>query len=86
MKNALLLVFYLLAGIVIGGMLASVCGQVPMLGWLAYSHSIGISPNAPFILDLSVIKLTFGFSMSLSVAQVLTVGAAIFLYSRSPLR
>lgn len=86
MKNALLLVFYLLAGAVVGGMLASVCGQMPMLRWLAYSQSIGVSPDSPFILDLSVVRLTFGFSMSLSVAQIITMGTAIFLYSRSPLR
>lgn len=86
MKKTVVLVFYLLAGVVLGGMLASLCGQVPFLEWLAYSGSIGISPDAPFVLDLSVLRLTFGFSMGISVAQVLTVGLALFLYTRSPWR
>ena len=29
MKNTVILIFYLLAGVVLGGMLASLCGQVP---------------------------------------------------------
>ena len=31
MKNTVILIFYLLAGVVLGGMLASLCGQVPFL-------------------------------------------------------
>ncbi len=86
MKNTLLLCFYVLAGVVIGAMLGDFCSQVPMLRWLAYSHTIGVNPGAPIVLDLSIIKITFGFSMGLSVAQVFTVGLSLFFYSRSPLR
>ncbi len=86
MKNALLLCFYVLAGVVIGAMLGDFCSQIPFLKWLAYFHTIGINADAPIVLDLSIIKITFGFSMGLSVAQVITVGLSLFLYSRSPLR
>ena len=63
MKRTLLLWFFILAGIVLGAMLASVCRNVPFLSWLSYYQSIGFNSDAPFVLDLSVVKLTFGFSM-----------------------
>ena len=68
LKRNLLLIFFILAGIVLGGMLANLCANIPFLSWLAYSSSIGFNADSPFVLDLSVIKLTFGFSMGVSVA------------------
>ena len=86
MKRTLLLWFFILAGIVLGAMLASVCRNVPFLSWLSYYQSIGFNSDAPFVLDLLVVKLTFGFSMGVSVAQIFTIAAAIFLYNRTSLR
>ena len=37
-------------------------------------------------LDLIVIKFYFGFSMGVSVAQIICIGIAIFLYNRSRIR
>ena len=78
LKRNLLLIFFILAGIVLGGMLANLCANIPFLSWLAYSSSI--------VLDLSVIKLTFGFSMGISVAQIITIALAIFCYNKTNLR
>lgn len=80
-KNTLLLLFFLLAGIVLGGMLASVCANVGVLKWMSYAGTIGFNPDSPMVLDLSIVKLTFGFSMTVSVAQVITISIAIVLYS-----
>lgn len=60
--------------------------QRAVLSWLSYYQSIGFNSDAPFVLDLSVVKLTFGFSMGVSVAQIFTIAAAIFLYNRTSLR
>ena len=86
MKRTLLLWFFILAGIVLGAMLASVCRNVPFLSWLSYISLSASTQTRPFVLDLSVIKLTFGFSMGVSVAQIFTIAAAIFLYNRTSLR
>ena len=86
MKRTLLLWFFILAGIVLGAMLAAVCKNVSFLSWLSHYQSIGFNADAPFVLDLSVVKLTFGFSMGVSVAQIFTIAAAIFLYNRTSLR
>lgn len=83
MKNKLFLVFYLLAGVVLGGLLANLCTGVPALSWLSYSQTIGISPTAPFVLDLAVVKLSIGFCMSVSVAQIFTIGLALFIYYKT---
>lgn len=86
LKRNLLLCFFVLAGIVLGGMLADLCAHVPFLTWLSYSRRIGFSPENPLVLDLSVLKLTFGFSMGVSVAQVITISLAIFLYNKIDVR
>ena len=86
MKRGFLLCFYLVAGIGLGAMLASLCRNVPFLSWLAYTQSIGFSPDAPFVLDLSVFKLTFGFSFGVNVAQIFTIAIAIFAYNHTRLR
>ena len=46
----------------------------------------GFSPDAPFVLDLSVFKLTFGFSFGVNVAQIFTIAIAIFAYNHTRLR
>ena len=56
------------------------------MSWLSYYQSIGFNADAPFVLDLSVIKLTFGFSMGISVAQIITIALAIFCYNKTNLR
>lgn len=83
LKQNFLLAFYLLAGIIAGALLASLCQNVSFLQWLSFSGSIGFNPNSPFILDLSIFSLTFGFSMNISVAQIITIGLAIFLYRKT---
>ncbi|MEG0910191.1 MAG: DUF4321 domain-containing protein [Ruthenibacterium sp.] len=83
LKRTFLLLFFLLAGIVSGGMLAKVCAGVPILSWLAYYSAIGFDPVT---LDLSVLTLTFGLNMGISVAQIITISIAILCYNRTNLR
>ena len=49
LKRNLLLIFFILAGIVLGGMLANLCANIPFLSWLAYSSSIGFNADSPFV-------------------------------------
>lgn len=84
LKRTILLLFYLLAAVIVGAMIASVCSHVSFLKWLSYSGSIGFSP--PFVLDLAVLQITFGFSMSISVAQVFTILLSIFLYNKTRIK
>lgn len=81
LKRALLLVFFLIAGAVIGALVATVCTDVPFLSWLSFSRTIGISPGSPLVLDLSVLQFSFGMSVSVSVAQILVIGICIIIYA-----
>ncbi|MDO5601834.1 MAG: DUF4321 domain-containing protein [Oscillospiraceae bacterium] len=79
-KKNLLFLFYLLAGIILGAVLARLCAGVPFLSWLSYGESVGISAGS---IDLAILDVTFGFSLSINVAQIITVGVAMWLYGRS---
>lgn len=78
MKNTLLLCFFLLAGVIAGGLLAQLCAGVPGLSWLAYSKTLQFAPQ----LDLSVLRLNLDFVLELNAAQVITLALAVFLYRR----
>lgn len=79
MKRTLLLCFFVLSGIVLGAMIASLCAGVPALNWLAFAKSISFHPS----LDLSVIVLDLNCTMGISVAQIITISLALFLYSKT---
>ena len=83
MKKTFLFLFYLLAGIVTGSLLASLCRSIPALTWLGYTNTIGFAAANPAVLDLIIFKITFGFSMSISVAQIITISVAMFLYNKA---
>lgn len=85
-KKDLMFVFYLVSGIVLGALLAHVCQDVPYLSWLSYYVSFGIDDASPLVLDLAVLRLTFGVSIGVYVAQIFTLGLALFIYNRSKLR
>ena len=76
--------FLLLVGIVVGSLLANVTASVPALGWLSYALSFGL--ESPVVLDLSVVRLTFGLSVNLSVAVILCVAISLvvgnFIYKK----
>jgi len=81
-RNILLLIVFIIAGLVLGGLLASATQKVPSLAWLSYSKSFGISPDSPLVLDFSALKLSFGLLLDISVAQVVGVIAALLAYRR----
>ena len=83
LKQTLLLLFYLLAAVIVGALLAAACRDIPFLSWLAFGGSIGISPGTPFVLDLWIIRLSIGFVMDITVAQVITSIIAIFAYQKT---
>lgn len=79
-KNWIVLLF-IFAGLVIGGLLGEVASQVDWLGWLAYGQTFGI--QNPFVLDLNVMSLTFAFSLHINIASIIGLAIAIFLYRKA---
>ncbi len=79
-KKNLVLIFFLLAGVILGALLANVGQHVPFLSWLAYGKTVGISPDSPMVIDLSVVRVAFGFEMGINVAQIITIILSILGY------
>lgn len=80
LQRTLVFLFFLLAGIIVGALLASIGAAVPFLSWLAYGKTIGLSTANPMLLDLSMIKVAFGFEIGINVAQIITITAALLIY------
>ena len=79
-KHNLILIILLLAGVVVGSLLANVTAGVPFLGWLSYGGRVGISTQEPMLLDLAVLQVAFGFQLQINVAQIICIIAAICMY------
>ena len=79
-KNTWIVILFIIAGLVIGGLLGQVASQVDWLSWLAYGQTFGIQD--PFVLDMNVLSLTFAFSIQINIASIIGLAIAIFLYRK----
>ena len=77
-RFSLLSVFIILAiGVVFGGIITYLTRDISALNWLNIGYEFGL--KQPLMLDLYVIKLTFGLTANINVAVILgTVAAALF--------
>ena len=79
-KNIWILLLFICAGLVIGGLIGEAAGQVDWLNWLSYGREFGL--KEPLVLDLNVIKLTFGLIVNLNISSILGLGISLFLYKK----
>lgn len=79
-KNFWILLIFILAGIVIGGLIATYATEVSWLKWLAYGEEFGLKD--PVQLDLKVLSLTFGIWIKINVASIIGIILAIFIYRK----
>ena len=79
-KNSWIVLLFIFAGLVIGGLLGDVASQVDWLSWLSYGQTFGI--ESPFVLDLNVLSLTFAFSLQINIASIIGLAISIFLYRK----
>ena len=80
-KSIWILIIFLLAGIVIGGLIGELAGKIDFLWWLGYGKEFGLTE--PIVLDLSVVSLTFGIVFKINIASIIGVAIAIFLYRKA---
>ena len=64
-KNIWILLVFLLAGLVVGGLLGRLASSVSWLWWLSYEQEFGL--QTPLVLDLNVLKLTFGLMFKINI-------------------
>ena len=79
-KGRLISILFILAGLVIGGLLGNLATNVSWLSWLAYGEEFGLME--PLILDLNVLTLTLGLTIKINVASIIGVIIAIFVYRK----
>lgn len=79
-KNIWILLIFLLAGLVLGGLLGELASKVDFLWWLAYGENFGL--KNPIELDLNVITITFGLWFKMNVASIIGMAIAIFVYRK----
>lgn len=79
-KNIWILLVFILAGLVIGGLLGELASKVDFLWWLSYGQTFGLSN--PLELDLNLIKIAFGMQLKINIASIIGMAMAIFIYRK----
>ena len=79
-KNIWILLVYILSGLVVGGLLGQLASNVDWLWWLSYNQTFGLQD--PIVLDLSVVSITFALMFRISVASIIGMLLAIFIYKK----
>lgn len=77
-KNAWALLLLVLAGVVLGGFIGELTQNVDALSWLSYGKTFGL--EAPVILNLGIIVLTFGLQIKITIAGIIGILLAILIY------
>ncbi len=75
MKNSLIILFFICAGVVIGSLVAELTSKIDALSWLSYGLNFGLTE--PFILNLSVLKLTLGATFNLNISVIIFTAIAV---------
>lgn len=79
-KNGWILALFILSGLVVGGLLGELAGQVDFLWWLSYGQNFGIS--TPLQLDFNIFQLTFSLMFKINIASIIGLIIAIVIYRK----
>ena len=82
-KKTVAFLFFLLAGITLGAFISYISAGYRYLNWLAWGQEVGLSTSKPAFLDLIVIKVAFGFTMKVTIAQIFTVVLSIITFNKT---
>ena len=77
-KSIWILLVFLLAGLVLGGLLGELASKIDFLWWLSYGENFGLT--TPIELDLHIMTITFGLWFKMNVASIIGMAIAIFVY------
>ena len=77
-KNTWILIILMLVGFVLGTFIAELTSNISSLSWLSYGNSFGFSN--PITLNLGMLVLTFGLTIHISIAGIIGLLLAAFIY------
>jgi len=83
-KGSLVLLLLLLAGVVLGGFFGYLAKDISWLAWLDYGQTFGITGagGSALILELGVLVLQFGLQIKITIASIIGIVVAFFLYRK----
>ena len=73
-KNRWSCFLMILAGIVIGGLIGTLCPNT----WLNYGQTFGLT--SPFLLDLGIMTVTFAMTIKITVSSIIGIIIGIIIY------
>lgn len=76
-NDNLVLLVLLLIGAIFGSLIGDALGGIVPI--LKFGKSIGVDP---FVVDLNVIIITFGFKLSLNIAGIIGIIIAFFVFKK----
>lgn len=79
-KGKIISVLFVLAGLVIGGLIGDLASNVSWLSWLSFGEEFGL--RDPIILDLNVMTVTFGLAIKINIASIIGVIIALVVYRK----
>ena len=83
-RNSLVLLLLMLAGVVLGGFLGTLTRDISWLSWLDYGNTFGLTggDGSALVLNLGVLTLQFGLQIKITIASILGIVAAFFIYRK----
>ena len=79
-KNIWVLILFILAGLVVGGLLGELASRVDFLWWLGYGQTFGL--QEPLVLDINLLKITFALVVKVNIASIIGMLLAILIYKK----
>ncbi len=80
MKNNIMFIIIIIVGTLLGAFIGDILGKYETWAWLGYGKEIGISE--PLVLDMYVLRFSFGLVVKLNVASILGFILAIVGYKK----
>ena len=77
-KSNWTLLVILLCGIVLGGYLGTLASKVRFLTWRSYGNTFGLT--SPVVLDLGILVITFGLTITINIASIIGLIIGIIVY------
>lgn len=79
-KGKIVSILFILAGLVIGGLIGNLASNVSWLNWLSYGEEFGLAE--PVVLDLNVMTITLGLMIRINIASIIGVIIALVVYRK----
>lgn len=80
-KGTWVCILFILAGLVIGGLIGQLTEGVNFLWWLSYGQEFGLTE--PLQLDLGVVRITFAIMFKINIASIIGVIISMIIYRKA---